>query len=483
MLEDGDFLVVRADTVGGKHRCDIKRDVALRQEVTHREFALGEAFYLYREGAHGEAAEGWGDAVARWKLAYQEGAHGEGAEGGGDAVALRKLAHREAAHGEAAEGWGDAVVLRKLTRREGALRKFAHREGAHGEAAEGGEGGMGIVAFLLLELLLALLAHQQFGIGLEVAVGGLGEQMSLTVDEGVDGLVAEHGLAERLVALLHGAAERGVLEQPLPHGRRGVVAGPFVAPGFGVVGIGEVAVAVGEVIVPHGAGDKLAAAAVTTLAVLVEVGAALIAVGVEAELGVDEIVHERGHVDVAGIAFHGVGKRVGLYHLFDGVHIALDIVELFGLELFLFRIDARPDDLAGHDAFADARDLGAERGVVVAEGVDAQQVAARQVAPAGVAGLHGADVHAFLAAFDGFAEDVDAAVVAIDGELAHHGARSPVAHVAPQLEGQRVAQHRDVVVGGEKHPVAVGGHAEQADGEGGAVVVARLERVFLLVEG
>ena len=267
-----------------------------------------------------------------------------------------------------------------------------------------------------------------------MAVRGLGKQLHLAVDEVVDGLVAEHRLTKFLIACLHSTAERNVLEQPLPHSRRGVVARPFVAPGLGVVGIGEVAVSVGEVVVPYRAGDELAAAAVLLLPFLVKVGATLIAVGVEAKFGVDEIIYKRGHIDIAGIALRGVGKRVGLYHLFYGVHIALDVVELFGLQFFLLRVDARPNDLAGHAALSDARDLGGEGGVVVVEGVDTQKIASRQRPSIGVAGFHFADVYAVLAPFDGFAENVYTLVITVHGQFAHYRAWSPMSHVAPQLE-------------------------------------------------
>ena len=57
-----------------------------------------------------------------------------------------------------------------------------------------------------------------------------------------------------------------------------------------------------------------------------------------------------------------------------------------------------------------------------------------------------------------------------------------MAHLAPHLEGHRVAQHRDVIVGSQQHPVAVGGHVQQGDILFLTVVVACLEGVLLLIE-
>ena len=219
------------------------------------------------------------------------------------------------------------------------------------------------------------------------------------------------------------------------------------------------------------------------LFLLIEIGAATVGVGIEAQLGMDEIIHERGDVDIAGVALHRVGKVIRLYHLLHGVHIVLYIGHLLGLQVFLLRIDARPDDLARHDAFANARHFRGEGGIILIEGVDAQQVSASQLASADVALFHLADVHAVLPPLDGFCQDVDASVLAVHGQLAHHRPRSPVPHVAPQLESQRVAQHRHVVIGSQQHPVAVSRQAQQAHVELMAVGIACLHGVFLLIEG
>ena len=196
----------------------------------------------------------------------------------------------------------------------------------------------------------------------------------------------------------------------------------------------------------------------------------------------DEVVDERRHVDIAGVAPLRVGEVVRLYDLLHRVHVALDVCHLLGRELLFLRVDARPSNLARHDAVADAGHLRGKCGVVLVVGVDAQQVAAGQVAPRRVALLQLGNVHAVSPALYGLREDVDAAIVAVHGQFHHLRAWSPVAHVAPQLEGQRVAHGRHVVVGRQQHPVAVGGHAQQRGVQFLALFVAQFDGVFLLVE-
>ena len=143
-----------------------------------------------------------------------------------------------------------------------------------------------------------------------MAVEARSQQLGVAVDVGINGLVAQHAFAQGLVALLHRFSECGVLQQPLPKCGRGVIACPFEVPRLYIVGIGEVGVAVGQVVVPDRASDEFSARTVCVLLLLVEVGAALVAVGIEAQLCVDEIVYKRGHVNIAGIAALWVGKIV-----------------------------------------------------------------------------------------------------------------------------------------------------------------------------
>ena len=158
-----------------------------------------------------------------------------------------------------------------------------------------------------------------------------GQQLGVTGDVGVDGLVAQNVLAQCLVALLHRLAEGWVLQQSLPHRGCGVVACSLEVPCLRIVGVGEVRVSVGQVIVPYGACHQLATRTIGVLLLLVEIGTAFVAVGIEAQLRVDKVVYERGHVDVTGITALGVSERGGLNYLLHRVHIVADIVELLWL--------------------------------------------------------------------------------------------------------------------------------------------------------
>ena len=66
----------------------------------------------------------------------------------------------------------------------------------------------------------------------------------------------------------------------------------MIDPGIHVVGVAEVAVAVGQVVVPDGACEEFAGRSVLFVLFLIIIGAALESVGVEAEFGVDEIIYE-----------------------------------------------------------------------------------------------------------------------------------------------------------------------------------------------
>ena len=180
--------------------------------------------------------------------------------------------------------------------------------------------------WLLGCLLLLLLADEQFGIFLEMFRQMRSQQACMPVNIAENGAVAERPFAQLLVALLHGFSEVGVLQQALPEGGRGLGVAALKAPGINLVGIAEVAVAVGQIVVPHRAGHQLASRAVGVQLLFVEVGAALVAVGIQAELGMDEVVDERGHVDVACIAALRVGKVVSLYGLFYGVDKGFDVL-------------------------------------------------------------------------------------------------------------------------------------------------------------
>ena len=130
----------------------------------------------------------------------------------------------------------------------------------------------------------------------------------MTVNIGINGLVAQHVLPQCLVAHFHCLAESRVLQQSLPHGWSGIVAGTLEVPCFGVVGIGKVRIAIGQVVIPHRSCHQFSTCSILMLLLLVEIGTAFVAIGIEAQFGVDEIINERRYIDVAGISRLRVGK-------------------------------------------------------------------------------------------------------------------------------------------------------------------------------
>ena len=138
-----------------------------------------------------------------------------------------------------------------------------------------------ILLLVLLKLLLLLFCDQQFWVCLEVTVLCRRQQLGLTVDERIDGLVAKHTLTQLLVALLHSLAIIRVLQQTLPQGWRRVIAAALVAPRLRLVGIGQIAVAVGIVVIPHRPSKKLTPTAVGLLFLLIEISTAPVGIGIK----------------------------------------------------------------------------------------------------------------------------------------------------------------------------------------------------------
>ena len=108
----------------------------------------------------------------------------------------------------------------------------------------------------------------------------------------VDVIDAQDAFTEFLPAGLDLCHECGILHEALEHGWGGVGLAAVIDPGLDVVAVGKIAVSVGQVIVPDSACMQFAASAVLILLGLVEIGTALKAVGIEAELGMDYVVHE-----------------------------------------------------------------------------------------------------------------------------------------------------------------------------------------------
>ena len=192
-------------------------------------------------------------------------------------------------------------------------------------------------------------------------------------------LGTEDGLSKFLIAHLDSLPEDGILQQPLPDGGRRLGVATLETPVLQLIRITEVAVAISEVVVPYGSGHQFATRTVLLLFLLVEIGTSLIAVGIQTEFGVDEIVDKRGHIDIAGIALLRVGEVGPLNHALHGVDIVLDIGHLLRLQTLFLGIDARPDDLTGHDAGTDSGHFRGEGGIIVVVGVDAENITASDV--------------------------------------------------------------------------------------------------------
>ena len=204
-----------------------------------------------------------------------------------------------------------------------------------------------------------------------MAVGSYRKKLGLTVNIRIEAVGAKHTPSQFLITLLHCTPKLGILQQTLPHGWRRVVATALVAPCLYVGGIGQAAIAQSVVVVPHRTGKELAARTVYTLLLFVEVGTAAVGIGIEAQLGMYEVVNERGHVDVAGIATLRVCKIVGLYDLLHSVHIILYVGHLLWLQILFLRVYARPNNFARHRTFAYAGQLRGEGGILVVESINA----------------------------------------------------------------------------------------------------------------
>ena len=152
----------------------------------------------------------------------------------------------------------------------------------------------------------------------------------------------------------------------------------FKAPCVYFIGVAEIAIAICKVVVPHRSCKEFSTCSSGILPFFVEIGTALETVGIKTQFGVDEVIDKRRHVNIFGIASLWVGKVIGLNGLLCFVNILLDIGQLLLLQILLLGIDARPRDLAGHDALTNARHFRGESGVVLIVGVDADDVASRQ---------------------------------------------------------------------------------------------------------
>ena len=273
------------------------------------------------------------------------------------------------------------------------------------------------------------------------------------------------------------------MQQTLPQGRCRLRVSSFEAPRFRVVGITEITVTISQIVIPHGACHQFATSAIGIEFFFVEIGTSFIPVRIEAQLGMNEIVNERGDINIACIAplrISKVGRLDGLLHR---IHKLLDVGELLGLQFFLLRIDARPCNLTRHDALSYTGNCRRKGRILFVVRIDAEDVATRHVAPFHITLFQFGNVHTLFAPLDGFRQDVDSPIFTIQSEFHHACARCPMAHVAPKLEGQRVADGRHIVIRGKQHPIAMGRHTQQWSIQLVAILIAQLDGIFLLIEG
>ena len=132
---------------------------------------------------------------------------------------------------------------------------------------------------------------------------------------------AQNALTQLFPARLDLIHKGLILSKTFPHGRGGVGLAALVDPGIDLIGIAEIAVSVSQVIVPHCSSMQLAAGAVRVLFLLVEICAALESVGIQAQLGMDKVIHKRLNAYILGVTLVGIGKIIALDNLLDGLYV------------------------------------------------------------------------------------------------------------------------------------------------------------------
>ena len=114
----------------------------------------------------------------------------------------------------------------------------------------------------------------------------------MLINVSVDVVDAQYAFTEFFPACLDLCHEGRILHEPFEHGRGGVGFTALINPGFNVVAVGKVAVSICQVVVPDSACVQLSACSVGILLVLVEIGAALQSVGIQAQFGMYYVIHE-----------------------------------------------------------------------------------------------------------------------------------------------------------------------------------------------
>ena len=95
----------------------------------------------------------------------------------------------------------------------------------------------------------------------------------------------------------------------------------------------------------------------------------------------DEIIHERRHVDKTGISPSWVGEVLRLDGEFYRVDKSLYVGQLLFLQVLFLWVYARPHYLAGYETLSDSRHFRRERGIVLIIGIYSKDISSCQFTP------------------------------------------------------------------------------------------------------
>ena len=139
----------------------------------------------------------------------------------------------------------------------------------------------------------------------------------------------------------------------------------------------------------------------------------------------------------------------------------MDIVKLFGTQVFLLRIHTRPNHLTSHETTANALHLRGERRVFLVSHIDSQNITTSDLPTRQVIVLEFLHINTLRPPLDTLAQRINTHILAIQHHLHHTRTRSPMPHLPPQGESEDIAQQRHVVVWGEQDPIRFSWHAKK----------------------
>ena len=308
-----------------------------------------------------------------------------------------------------------------------------------------------------------------------------GEDRGQRVDGGHQAFIAQVGAAVFCPSLPEGCRVGRVLVQALPPEGDEVVLALLphdvvaaVHPRVGAPALSRPVVAEGHIGVPH----HHLEARVHAVAALEEFAAQAVGVHVVAHLHHQLVVDERHHVQVAAVAVHGVAIAGRGQRRLHQVDLVLDVLALLGPQVLGVRFLVLEMDDAVLKGLAVAvhgmvfRNIGH-----LVHVVHLHQVAARErVALA----ARLAQIEAVLALRDDLGEHIHPIVGPVDDEFAVAPQRREF-HPGPcDFQGQHVAYHALVGIGGQQRPVVVFRHPQDGDF---LLLAATLQRFLQGAEG